>query len=175
MSVFYLAHSHVFIFSSLHFLPSIFFIIIFLTTRSFIGHVYCTCMLQWLEMYDLISHRCGLITQYDSKILYFSWTPAFLVSFFFCKGDTMRQRIKFTDERVCKSHLLDSCPHDILSGTVSIVSTHTWTHRGELYHIYTQPYNIYSKYSHTHKADRKCMESWDVFELYFIVNGVEMK
>ncbi|XP_064818642.1 putative RNA-binding protein Luc7-like 2 isoform X2 [Oncorhynchus masou masou] len=31
--------------------------------------------------------------------------------------DTMRQRIKFTDERVCKSHLLDSCPHDILSGT----------------------------------------------------------
>lgn len=34
-------------------------------------------------------------------------------------GDSMRQRIKFTDERVCKSHLLDSCPHDILSGTVS--------------------------------------------------------
>ncbi|KAJ8345220.1 hypothetical protein SKAU_G00294130 [Synaphobranchus kaupii] len=32
-------------------------------------------------------------------------------------GDSMRQRIKFTDERVCKSHLLDSCPHDILSGT----------------------------------------------------------
>ncbi|RVE76471.1 hypothetical protein OJAV_G00007960 [Oryzias javanicus] len=32
-------------------------------------------------------------------------------------GDTMRQRIKFTDERVCKSHLLNSCPHDILSGT----------------------------------------------------------
>lgn len=32
-------------------------------------------------------------------------------------GDTMRQRIKFTDERVCKSHLLESCPHDILSGT----------------------------------------------------------
>ncbi|XP_014908924.1 putative RNA-binding protein Luc7-like 1 [Poecilia latipinna] len=32
-------------------------------------------------------------------------------------GDTMRQRIKFTDDRVCKSHLLDSCPHDILSGT----------------------------------------------------------
>lgn len=36
------------------------------------------------------------------------------------QGDTMRQRIKFTDERVCKSHLLDSCPHDILSGTVSL-------------------------------------------------------
>lgn len=35
-------------------------------------------------------------------------------------GDTMRQRIKFTDERVCKSHLLESCPHDILSGTVSV-------------------------------------------------------
>ncbi|XP_029297191.1 putative RNA-binding protein Luc7-like 2 [Cottoperca gobio] len=32
-------------------------------------------------------------------------------------GDSMRQRIKFSDERVCKSHLLDSCPHDILSGT----------------------------------------------------------
>uniref|UniRef100_A0A8C7ZML6 RNA-binding protein Luc7-like 2 n=1 Tax=Oryzias sinensis TaxID=183150 RepID=A0A8C7ZML6_9TELE len=32
-------------------------------------------------------------------------------------GDSMRQRIKFTDERVCKSHLLNSCPHDILSGT----------------------------------------------------------
>ncbi|XP_048848015.1 putative RNA-binding protein Luc7-like 1 [Brienomyrus brachyistius] len=32
-------------------------------------------------------------------------------------GDSMRQRIKFTDERVCKSHLLESCPHDILSGT----------------------------------------------------------
>lgn len=32
----------------------------------------------------------------------------------------MRQRIKFTDERVCKSHLLESCPHDILSGTVSV-------------------------------------------------------
>ncbi|KAL4658026.1 putative RNA-binding protein Luc7-like 1 [Arapaima gigas] len=32
-------------------------------------------------------------------------------------GDSMRQRIKFTDERVCKSHLLECCPHDILSGT----------------------------------------------------------
>ncbi|KAL3066932.1 hypothetical protein OYC64_016807 [Pagothenia borchgrevinki] len=32
-------------------------------------------------------------------------------------GDSMRQRIKFSDERVCKSHLLDSCPHDILCGT----------------------------------------------------------
>uniref|UniRef100_A0A8C1NJM7 Zgc:158803 n=1 Tax=Cyprinus carpio TaxID=7962 RepID=A0A8C1NJM7_CYPCA len=32
-------------------------------------------------------------------------------------GDSMRQRIKFMDERVCKSHLLESCPHDILSGT----------------------------------------------------------
>lgn len=39
----------------------------------------------------------------------------------------MRQRIKFTDERVCKSHLLDSCPHDILSGTVSIIFIHTHT------------------------------------------------
>uniref|UniRef100_A0A3B1JQJ7 Zgc:158803 n=1 Tax=Astyanax mexicanus TaxID=7994 RepID=A0A3B1JQJ7_ASTMX len=33
------------------------------------------------------------------------------------RDDSMRQRIKFTDERVCKSHLLESCPHDILSGT----------------------------------------------------------
>ncbi|XP_029446224.1 putative RNA-binding protein Luc7-like 2 isoform X7 [Rhinatrema bivittatum] len=31
--------------------------------------------------------------------------------------DTTRQRIKFSDERVCKSHLLNCCPHDILSGT----------------------------------------------------------
>ncbi|KAJ8250967.1 hypothetical protein GJAV_G00215680 [Gymnothorax javanicus] len=32
-------------------------------------------------------------------------------------GDETRQRVKFTDERVCKSHLLKCCPHDILSGT----------------------------------------------------------
>ncbi|KAG8556359.1 hypothetical protein GDO81_018043 [Engystomops pustulosus] len=32
-------------------------------------------------------------------------------------GDRTRQRIKFSDERVCKSHLLNCCPHDILSGT----------------------------------------------------------
>ncbi|XP_055037388.1 putative RNA-binding protein Luc7-like 1 isoform X1 [Misgurnus anguillicaudatus] len=31
--------------------------------------------------------------------------------------DESRQRVKFTDERVCKSHLLDCCPNDILSGT----------------------------------------------------------
>uniref|UniRef100_A0A8C5WAG7 LUC7 like 2, pre-mRNA splicing factor n=1 Tax=Leptobrachium leishanense TaxID=445787 RepID=A0A8C5WAG7_9ANUR len=31
--------------------------------------------------------------------------------------DTTRQRIKFSDDRVCKSHLLNCCPHDILSGT----------------------------------------------------------
>ncbi|KAG9467128.1 hypothetical protein GDO78_015551 [Eleutherodactylus coqui] len=31
--------------------------------------------------------------------------------------DSTRQRIKFSDERVCKSHLLNCCPHDILSGT----------------------------------------------------------
>ncbi|XP_063796460.1 putative RNA-binding protein Luc7-like 2 isoform X2 [Pseudophryne corroboree] len=31
--------------------------------------------------------------------------------------DTTRQRIKFSDERVCKSHLLNCCPHDILLGT----------------------------------------------------------
>ncbi|XP_011822396.1 PREDICTED: putative RNA-binding protein Luc7-like 1 [Mandrillus leucophaeus] len=32
-------------------------------------------------------------------------------------GDETRQRVKFTDDRVCKSHLLDCCPHDILAGT----------------------------------------------------------
>ncbi|XP_029312321.1 putative RNA-binding protein Luc7-like 1 isoform X1 [Cottoperca gobio] len=32
-------------------------------------------------------------------------------------GDETRQRVKYTDERVCKSHLLNCCPHDILSGT----------------------------------------------------------
>lgn len=32
-------------------------------------------------------------------------------------GDETRQRVKFSDERVCKSHLLNCCPHDILSGT----------------------------------------------------------
>ncbi|XP_028331646.1 putative RNA-binding protein Luc7-like 1 isoform X2 [Gouania willdenowi] len=31
--------------------------------------------------------------------------------------DETRQRVKFTDDRVCKSHLLNCCPHDILSGT----------------------------------------------------------
>nr|XP_015215815.1 PREDICTED: putative RNA-binding protein Luc7-like 1 isoform X1 [Lepisosteus oculatus] len=31
--------------------------------------------------------------------------------------DETRQRVKFTDERVCKSHLLNCCPHDILAGT----------------------------------------------------------
>uniref|UniRef100_A0A4X2L1K8 RNA-binding protein Luc7-like n=2 Tax=Vombatus ursinus TaxID=29139 RepID=A0A4X2L1K8_VOMUR len=30
---------------------------------------------------------------------------------------TTRQRIKFSDDRVCKSHLLNCCPHDVLSGT----------------------------------------------------------
>uniref|UniRef100_A0A4W3IE77 Nitrite reductase MB n=1 Tax=Callorhinchus milii TaxID=7868 RepID=A0A4W3IE77_CALMI len=32
-------------------------------------------------------------------------------------GDATRQRVKFSDDRVCKSHLLGCCPHDILSGT----------------------------------------------------------
>ncbi|CAH2306833.1 Hypothetical [Pelobates cultripes] len=31
--------------------------------------------------------------------------------------DETRQRVKYTDDRVCKSHLLDCCPHDILAGT----------------------------------------------------------
>ncbi|XP_028905100.1 putative RNA-binding protein Luc7-like 1 isoform X2 [Ornithorhynchus anatinus] len=36
---------------------------------------------------------------------------------FLTAGDETRQRVKFTDDRVCKSHLLDCCPHDILAGT----------------------------------------------------------
>ncbi|KAI4807647.1 hypothetical protein KUCAC02_027440 [Chaenocephalus aceratus] len=32
-------------------------------------------------------------------------------------GDETRQMVKFSDDRVCKSHLLNCCPHDILSGT----------------------------------------------------------
>ncbi|RLW00212.1 hypothetical protein DV515_00009014, partial [Chloebia gouldiae] len=36
---------------------------------------------------------------------------------FYIAGDTTRQRIKFSDDRVCKSHLLNCCPHDVLSGT----------------------------------------------------------
>lgn len=46
----------------------------------------------------------------------------------FLAGDSMRQRIKFMDERVCKSHLLESCPHDILSGTVSVSLSFLITH-----------------------------------------------
>lgn len=30
-----------------------------------------------------------------------------------------RQKHHFTDSRVCKSFLLDCCPHDILASTVS--------------------------------------------------------
>lgn len=41
-----------------------------------------------------------------------NWTLIWIVA-----GDETRQRVKFTDERVCKSHLLNCCPHDILSGT----------------------------------------------------------
>uniref|UniRef100_A0A8C4NH22 LUC7-like (S. cerevisiae) n=1 Tax=Eptatretus burgeri TaxID=7764 RepID=A0A8C4NH22_EPTBU len=32
-------------------------------------------------------------------------------------GDVTRQRVKFSDDSVCKSHLLNCCPHDTLSGT----------------------------------------------------------
>nr|XP_057917388.1 putative RNA-binding protein Luc7-like 1 isoform X1 [Doryrhamphus excisus]XP_057917389.1 putative RNA-binding protein Luc7-like 1 isoform X1 [Doryrhamphus excisus] len=39
------------------------------------------------------------------------------MSFWTISGDETRQRVKFTDDRVCKSHLLNCCPHDILSGT----------------------------------------------------------
>uniref|UniRef100_A0A8C7YJP1 LUC7-like (S. cerevisiae) n=1 Tax=Oryzias sinensis TaxID=183150 RepID=A0A8C7YJP1_9TELE len=39
-----------------------------------------------------------------------------------------RQRVKFTDERVCKSHLLNCCPHDILSGTSLSGSLGCWNH-----------------------------------------------
>jgi hypothetical protein len=30
--------------------------------------------------------------------------------------DENRQRVKFTDDGICKSHLLDCSPHDILAG-----------------------------------------------------------
>ncbi|CAB1312325.1 unnamed protein product [Coregonus sp. 'balchen'] len=43
-------------------------------------------------------------------------------------GDETRQRVKFTDERVCKSHLLNCCPHDILSGTRMDLGECTKTH-----------------------------------------------
>ncbi|XP_033975399.1 putative RNA-binding protein Luc7-like 1 isoform X2 [Trematomus bernacchii] len=33
------------------------------------------------------------------------------------RSDETRQMVKFSDDRVCKSHLLNCCPHDILSGT----------------------------------------------------------
>ncbi|GAB5568829.1 putative RNA-binding protein Luc7-like 2 isoform X7 [Prionailurus iriomotensis] len=42
---------------------------------------------------------------------------AFVTSNFVSARDTTRQRIKFSDDRVCKSHLLNCCPHDVLSGT----------------------------------------------------------
>ncbi|XP_059814564.1 putative RNA-binding protein Luc7-like 1 [Hypanus sabinus] len=32
-------------------------------------------------------------------------------------GDVNRQKVKFTDDRVCKAHLLGCCPHDILAGS----------------------------------------------------------
>ncbi|XP_078496465.1 putative RNA-binding protein Luc7-like 2 isoform X1 [Lissotriton helveticus] len=31
--------------------------------------------------------------------------------------DSTRQRIKFSEDAVCKSHLLNCCPHDVLAGT----------------------------------------------------------
>ncbi|XP_053270409.1 putative RNA-binding protein Luc7-like 1 isoform X1 [Pleuronectes platessa] len=40
-----------------------------------------------------------------------------LAVFWIISGDETRQRVKYSDERVCKSHLLNCCPHDILSGT----------------------------------------------------------
>ncbi|KAL0984297.1 hypothetical protein UPYG_G00139610 [Umbra pygmaea] len=43
-------------------------------------------------------------------------------------GDETRQRVKFTDDRVCKSHLLNCCPHDILSGTRMDLGECTKTH-----------------------------------------------
>lgn len=33
--------------------------------------------------------------------------------------EAKRQKLSFTDSRVCKSFLLDCCPHDILASTVS--------------------------------------------------------
>ncbi len=85
----------------------------------------------YFENPDLI---CGIVVYligvsgcvFDTmRILIWLWrdlmiSDAHNMWIWFLAGDTMRQRIKFTDERVCKSHLLESCPHDILSGTVSV-------------------------------------------------------
>ncbi|KAM9831730.1 putative RNA-binding protein Luc7-like 1 [Neosynchiropus ocellatus] len=43
-------------------------------------------------------------------------------------GDETRQRVKYSDDRVCKSHLLNCCPHDILSGTRMDLGECTKTH-----------------------------------------------
>jgi len=35
--------------------------------------------------------------------------------------EAKKHKLNFTDGRVCKSFLLDCCPHDILASTVSIM------------------------------------------------------
>ena len=78
-------------------------------------------MLQMCYLFNVSLHelaRAYLLRSDWFKLQAYNVCLLFWFSFL---GDTMRQRIKFTDERVCKSHLLDSCPHDILSGTVSIM------------------------------------------------------
>ena len=48
------------------------------------------------------------------------WPFTTFVSFF--TGESQRSRFHFTDSRVCKSFLLDCCPHDIFASTVCVWS-----------------------------------------------------
>lgn len=66
--------------------------------------------------YGDVSKSCGYLTL---AVKYMGSFSLLLFFFFTFSGDETRQRVKFTDDRVCKSHLLNCCPHDILSGTVS--------------------------------------------------------
>ncbi|XP_072228833.1 putative RNA-binding protein Luc7-like 1 isoform X1 [Leuresthes tenuis] len=60
------------------------------------------------NVYESTGYLAPAIKYVRSSSLLLFWTVS---------GDETRQRVKFTDERVCKSHLLNCCPHDILSGT----------------------------------------------------------
>lgn len=78
-----------------------------------------------LEFILVTPSECSAITVMYFKALDTSplrtniWGLSHWLFFWTVAGDETRQRVKFTDERVCKSHLLNCCPHDILSGTVS--------------------------------------------------------
>jgi len=74
-------------------------------------HIFAKWMLCiYSNVYESTGYLAPAIKYVRSSSLLLFWTVS---------GDETRQRVKFTDERVCKSHLLNCCPHDILSGTVS--------------------------------------------------------